>query len=237
MKAFVTGRRSRPLTPLLVSLIASSTLFGCSVDEPVPVPTASVRWVDGAPSGPFEEDLWVQAMREGELAYATAVNNANFADPSMASSWHEEHVRWFAKTAARRLDDGTAYVILGPRPFTPLAVEVAASGEEATITGCAGDMAFRPAVDDNEIRWPQPFEFRLELGPDGERRIVSAAGLDEARMLSTGETLTDDYCSSVRIAHGEFDPVPDLHALQKLRGSDVVSPPQPSPSFAVEVPQ
>jgi len=49
--------------------------------------------------------------------------------------------------------------------------------------------------------------------------------------------LTDEHCGPVQIAHGTFDAVPDPRDLEVLRGSDLLAPPRPSPTFAVEVPR
>gem|GEM_PF-1486719 len=64
-------------------------------------------------------------------------------------------------------------MVLGPRPFTPLAVDVHPSGNKAMVVGCADDMEILPVpVDEYEEPWPQAFEFRLERGSDGRRRIT-----------------------------------------------------------------
>ena len=231
------GTSRQPVAPMLLVCLSALTASGCGDGTPAPVTTASVRWDESAPSGSLEEDPWVRAVRAGDLAYAAAVNGANFTDRTMRNTWREDHVLWFAKTAARRLVDGSAYVILGPQPFTPLAGEVDEFGTEAMVVGCADELVILPTpVDEDEERWPQGLEFRLELGDDGQRRITGVGGLGEPYMLSTGEELTDEYCASVEIPHGMFHPPPDPAALGDLRGSDVVAPPSPSPSFAVEVP-
>ncbi|MBF0688419.1 MAG: hypothetical protein IR158_11735 [Cellulomonas sp.] len=238
MKNQTTSRMHRLAAPLVLALVVPITASGCGEVSPTPVATADVRWAQSAPSGTIEDDPWVRAVRAGELAYATAVNSSNFTDRSLVGTWREDHVRWFARAAARRLDEGRAFVVLGPRPFTPLAVDVEPSGTKAMVVGCADDLAISPTADDEYPEpWPQAFEFRLEQGPDGQRRITGAAGLREPYTLSTGEALTDEYCGSVPIARGTFDPQPDPRALGDLRGRDLVTPAEPSPTFAVEVPR
>ena len=235
VKRHVTSRH--PAAPVLLVCLSALLVSGCGDGAPTPVETADVRWDESAPSGSLEEDPWVRAVRAGELAYAAAVNGSDFTDTSMVGTWRADHLHWFASTAARRLDEGRAFVVLGPRPFTPLAVEFQPSGAEAMVLGCANDLAILPVpVDEYEEPWPKAFEFRLERGDDGQRRITGVGGLGEPYTLSTGEELTDEYCASVEIAHGVFDPPPDLAALEDLRGSDLVGPPSPSPTFAVEVP-
>lgn len=222
---------------LLALLAAGAGVCACSDSSPRPVATVAVVWAEGAPAGALEESPWVRAIRAGDLAYAAAVNGSDFTDPSLTSTWREDHIRWFADKAARRLDDGTAFVVLGPRPFTPLAVDVEASGDEALVVGCADKIATRPAGDVASGEWPQAFEFWLERTPEGNVRINGAAELQEPYTLATGESLTDEYCGSVAVAHGSFAPPPDPEALDELAGEDLVAPPKPTPSFAVEVPR
>ncbi|WP_203676592.1 hypothetical protein, partial [Cellulomonas phragmiteti] len=172
--------------------------------------------------------------RAAELAHATALNSANYSDPSMLHGWREDHVDRFARRAARRLDDGSSYVALGPVPFTPLAVEVDPSGDGAVVRGCADDLVTLPEREEGSVPWPQAYAYRVELGADGHRRVAGSTDAPEPYTLSTGESLTDEYCAAIEIPHGTFDPPPDLEALQKLRGRDVITPPKPGPTSEVE---
>ena len=205
---------------------------GCSADAPRPVETPDVRWDGAAPSGSIEQDPWVKAVRAGELALAAATNSANYTDRALLDTWREEHVHRVAERGARRLDDGSSYVLLGPSPFAPLAVEVEPSKDRAVVRGCADAAATEPEVDMGPGPWPQAFEFRLERSPDGQRRIRGASGLQEPFMLPSGQSLTDEYCASIEIPRGTFDPAPDVEAFRQLRASDVLLPPTPSPTSA-----
>lgn len=238
MKNVTMLRASRWPTVLVLALVVPVAMSGCGDSGPRSLPTADVRWAPSAPSGSIEEDPWVRAVRAGSVAFATAVNGSNFTDPSMMGTWQEDFVQDFADKAARRLDEGRAFVVLGPRPFTPLAVDVDESGTEALVVGCADDLAISPVPDDLYPEpWPQAFQFRLRLGPDGQRRITSVADLQDSYTLASGEQLTNEYCADVEIPHGLFEPVPDPRDLAELRGSDLLAPPAPSPSFAVELPE
>ena len=121
--------------------------------------------------------------------------------------------------------------MLGPLPFTPLAVEVEPSGDAAAVRGCAEKFLTEPEIEQGPGPWPQAFVYRLELGPDGHRRVTSSSDVTEPYTLANGDVLTDEYCATVEIPHGTFDPPPDLEALQKLRGKDVIAPPSPSLTF------
>ena len=228
---------SRSCGRVAITVMVVVLASGCGADAPRPVETPNVRWAPGQPHGDLETDPWVEAVRAAELAHATAINSANYTDPSMVHSWRADDVHFFAQRAASRLDGGMKYVMLGPAPFTPLAVEEDSSGDAAVVRGCADDMATEPEIEQGPGPWPQAYVYRLELGPDGHRRVTSSSEVTEPYTLANGDVLTDEYCATVEIPRGTFDPAPDLEALRKLRGSDVIAPPRPSPTFDVEWPK
>lgn len=231
----MTHRRPTPCSSRLVACVMTAAMLalvgGCGTEKPRPVVTPEVRWADTEPYGDIEADPWVRAVRAAELAHATALNNANYADTEMLTTWREDHVHRFARRAARRLDRGDAYVLLGPPPFTPISVEVDPSGDRAVVRGCADRLDTRPAIEQGPGPWPQAYAYHVERGPDGYRRIVSSSEEPKPYSLANGDVLTDEYCTTVQIPHGTFDPVPDLEVLQALRGRDVVAPPRPGPTF------
>ncbi|MCC2333625.1 hypothetical protein [Cellulomonas wangsupingiae] len=198
--------------------------------------TPMVSWQGGPPSGELERDPWVRAVRAGELAFAAASNAANFTDEALAQTWSNSAVLWMADLARTDLDHGSPYVALGPRPLTPLAVELDEEGRSALVAVCADDLAVAGEQPSGDRQGRHAQVYRLELGDDGERRIVGSNAPDGDFRLPDGGLLTDEYCSSVAIARGLFDPAPDLEPLLELDGDDVLAPPSPSPSFAVEVP-
>ncbi|MBD7917030.1 hypothetical protein H9657_01875 [Cellulomonas sp. Sa3CUA2] len=176
-------------------------------------------------------------MRAGELAFAAATNAADFSGEALAETWSKSAILQMVDLARSDLDDGSAYVALGPRPLTPLTVELVQGGRGVFVAGCAADLPVlqeRPSSDGGQ---PQARVYRLELGADGERRIVGVNAPDGDIRLPGGELLTDEYCGSVLIPRGVFDPVPDLEPLLEFDGADVIAPPSPSPTFAVEVPR
>lgn len=234
----VKTRMRRPQATWIGALLVPAVMAGCGMTSPEPVPTAAVRWEPGPPTARLEDDPWVRAVRAGDLAWAAAVNSSNFTDPSMLNTWHEDRLHLLADRAAWRLDRGNAYVVLGPQPFAPLAVDVDKSGDAALVVGCADDLAVSPVADENSPEpWPQAYQFRLARGQDGNRRIASVAPLQDPYTLPSGELLTNEYCAGVEIPRGTFEPAPDPQDLADLRGTDLLAPPAPSPSFAVEVPK
>ena len=228
---------SRSCGRVAIAVVAVLLAGGCGADSPRPVATPNVRWVPGEPRGDIETDPWVEAVRAAELAHATAINSANYTDPSLHNSWRADHVDVFAQGAASDLDNGLAHVMLGPMPFTPLAVEMDQSGDAAAVRGCAESLPTEPELEQGPGPWPQAFVYRLELGSDGHRRVTSSSEVTEPYTLANGDVLTDEYCATVEIPRGTFDPRPDLEALRKLQGSDVIAPPRPSPTFDVEWPK
>lgn len=225
--------RSRECAQAVVVLGVGLAVAGCSQGAPRPVLTPDVVWDAGPPSGEIESDPWVRAVRAGELAYATATNVADFSDPSMTATWSRNTLVWFGSLASGRLADGRARVVLGPMPFTALAVDVEGDGARATVLGCTAGLATDPDESSalERSQWPQAYSYLLELGDDGHRRIVGAGRFQEEYTLPSGENLTDETCADVQIAHGLFDPAPSLADLKKLGSDDVIVPePDPSPT-------
>jgi len=239
MRAAHHGTARAPLGFLSVAIILAPAMSvgACATqDVPRPVVTPEISWQGGPPDGELERDPWVRAVRAGELAFATASNAANFTDESLAHTWSDSAVLWMADLARADLDHGSAYVALGPRPLMPLAVELDEGGRGALVAACADDLAVAREQPSDDRQGHHARVYRLELGHDGGRRIVGSNAPGEDFRLPDGELLTDDYCISAPITRGLFDPAPDLEPLLELDGDDVIAPPSPSPTFAVEVP-
>jgi len=221
--------------------ISLLVLGGCSSEAPRPVPTPSISWQGAAPAGDLEGDAWVKALRESAVALAAATNAANYTDESLLRTWDEGLVLRAAERARDSLDHGSASVALGPRPFTPVHVQLLDAGQRADVWMCTEPMptlevTLSEVTPSELLDGPVARLYGLRLDADGQRRLTGAIPPDERHVLPDGQRFDDDYCDSVPIPRALFEPAPDLEALLDLDGDDVVAPPEPSPSFAVEVP-
>ncbi|GIG40636.1 hypothetical protein [Cellulomonas phragmiteti] len=145
----------------------------------------------GVPSGELESDPWVQAVRAGEMAYATATNVADFSDPSMTSTWSRNAIAWYANLARGRLAHGTARVVLGPMTFTPLAVDIEDDGSRTRVLGCADGLATDPdeSSDLERSQWPQAYSYLLELF-DPAPSLADLLKLDSDDVIFAGPAAT-----------------------------------------------
>jgi len=206
-------------------------LAACAIEEPVPTPT--VVWVDGAPTGPLEADPWVRAVRAGDLAYVLAHNAADFSGEDLLTTWHEYTVMKFVQQARGDVMYDQVEVFLGPGPFTPLDVVVADDGRSAKVVGCVGPHDVQQeVVTRDRNRWPTVLTYVVDLSDDGRRRIRGAAVPHPAHVLPDGTALTAEHCDTVLIKRAVLDPPPDLGTLAAKSRDDVVLPPSPSPTPA-----
>ncbi len=203
---------------------------GCAAGVPEPVVTPAVVWLDGEPSSELESDPWVIATREAEVAYAVAVNSANFSDPAMSARWSSDATTRRADQTAMDIGSGRAKARLGPMPFEPLVVVEADDGRSAEVVGCSG---LDPLLFERDVGSPRTLRprmlYRVVLGEDGERR-VTGAGSPEGYVLPSGEVFEDETCDGVEVKEALFDPPPDLQRLIDMDPEDMVMPPTPSPT-------
>ena len=223
-------------------MISLLVLGGCSPEAPRPVPTPSIAWQGAAPAGDLEGDVWVKALRESMVALAAATNAANYTDESLLRTWDEGLVLQAAHRARGSLDHGTASVALGPRPFTPVHVQHPEGGKRADVWMCTEPMPTLEATPSESthpdlLAEPEARIYGVRLDADGQRRLTGAIPPDERHVLPDGQQFDDDYCGSVPIPRALFEPAPDLEALLRLDGDDVIAPPEPSPTCDVEVPR
>jgi len=211
---------------------------GCGGETmPRAVVTPAVVWNGGPPAGELEADPWVTALREGTVAFAAATNAANYTDEALRATWREDAILRAANLAKRGLDEGSAHVALGPRPFTPVLVEPRDDGRSASVWVCIGPAPMLEEGDPSNPTGVEAMLYGMQLGEDGERRVAGARQPDENHALPGGEQFTDEYCESIDVRQALFDPAPQLELLLALDGDDVIAPPSPSPTFAVEVPK
>lgn len=121
-----------PLVPLVITALA---LTGCTPGTPEVAPAAPPTvidtpaqvWKDGImPSGPLEEDEWVQAVRRFEIGRALAWNTGDFTISQYTSgtSFPEDLSNAYGKQG------NDPYVYLAPAPSVILSSEL-----DPTITG------------------------------------------------------------------------------------------------------
>lgn len=230
------ARRAGPAT------IALLVLGGCSSTAPQPVPTPSIAWQGAAPASDLESDAWVKALRESTVALAAATNAANYTDRSLLRNLDEGLVLRAAQRARDRLDHGSAYVALGPQPFAPIDVQLVDGGQRADVWVCTKPMPTLEATPSESthsdlLAEPVARVYGVRLDADGQRRLTGAIPPDERHVLPDGQVFDDEYCGSVPIPRALFEPAPDLEALLRLDGDDVIAPPEPSSTFDVEVPR
>lgn len=219
-----TQRRSRASRRAIAAVLLLWPLGACSPTDGAPQVRPSLTWVDSPPSGELESDEWVEAAREAEFARAWAANTADFSLPAVISVWDIDTIHDFAATVQSDLLRGTPHVQLGPRPLTPVGVEVDEDGKGAVVAACVDDVEMQPPYDDGND-WPLVRYYPLELADDGHRRIARGRPPEEPFILSDGTELTNEYCKTLTIPRAVFDPVPDLDALARKEKDDVVVPP------------
>ncbi|MCC2314154.1 hypothetical protein [Cellulomonas xiejunii] len=198
--------------------------------------TPAVVWEGSPPSGELEDDPWVRTMREGFVALAAATNSVNYVDGDISTTWREDIVLRAADLARSQLANGNAVVVLGPRPFTPVEVTVDDDGQTAEVAVCIGSSTVVEERPSQEAEGREAMIYGLRLGEDGYRRITGTRQPERGHTLVDGGQFHDEYCQAVPLGRALFDPAPELAPLLNLDGDDVVAPPSPSPTFAVEVP-
>jgi hypothetical protein len=181
-------------------------LAGCTPD-PVPTPTESVGppvevtvdW-EAAPSVALESDAWVVAARASDAGYRAASNALDFTIDDFVGTRTAQLAR-FQFTAWKANADPVVYA--GPSIMVPLAVEVAASGTEATLTFCEASSADWVITADGEPA------YTLTSGRLTELRMVTS---DSGALVLDDRIPSTEKCDPAGAAVGRFDPVPEPRA-------------------------
>lgn len=217
------GRRQVRLWRATTLGLLLGLLGGCAGTAEDRTPRPELVWLDGEPVGDLESDEWVRAAREADFAHAWAHNVADFSLPTMAATWDNFSIERFAWRLEGDLLHERARVYLGPRPMTPVLVQVDDDGKGAMVAACIGAYETQPPYDDGNS-WPQVGYYLLELTADGQRRMTGGHHPERPLVLPDGTELTAEYCNAVTIPRAVFDPEPDLDALARKGKDDVVFP-------------
>lgn len=216
-----------------VVTVVVALLAGCAptaADSRPPQAAPTVVWLDPVTSGPFDGDPWLQAIRDDDLAVAAAVNTTDFDDPGLLRNQGEYGVEALRRWLSDDIAQGDVTLPLGPRPFTPLRIDVAADGRSARILGCATRRDYvRSDVrwELDSTRWPAPWEYTVTARDDGNGFTVSGQvrnrelmftpkGNQDLQVLPDGRLLTYALCAATEIPRGVYDPPPDLQRLMAL---------------------
>jgi hypothetical protein len=194
---------TRHLKGLLTAALAAVTAFslascGYDVDSP------AVVWPDGEPAGPWEDDPWVQAVREADLQFAIAAVTLDYTSEGLADVVGVESA---ADSALGRQADSFrerwGYPI-GPRPMVVLDVEESEDGSSAIVSVCQ-DLNWW--IDPDQPEPPDelngtPWQREVTLDEEGNRTVAYYGG-------GSGPDAT---CDMSEAARGYFDPLPDPYA-------------------------
>jgi len=178
---------------LLIALTGCTPTAPSTSGQPFP----DVVWVDGEPSGEFEQDAWVQAARSALTALAVAQNRNDFELPELVESTTYE-VRSAAWRGARdRVEAGERTdVHPGPQPLEPQSVEVSADGRSASVQACVALDWSSPQGTPPDSFDTAGAEYRLERTEDGRTVLDAIVGLPNLD------------CATADPAVGLFDPAP-----------------------------
>lgn len=194
----------------------------------------NVAWLHGEPSGPLEDDPWVQAVRASELEIQIAAATLDFAEPAL----YETTIPDWAARAQGVVEDRAraeewAYPP-GPSPMIPVHVEEAPDGNSATVTACHTAWT-EWLISPQNPEPPEPrgylSSYRVTL-KDGKRLVDSGGAIaspesardiagDAVEPLLVGE---GGLCKLDDAAIGLFDPQPDVNA--KYAEEDIAMPSQ-----------
>ena len=221
---WLTGWRAPAWRNAVGAALLCTSLIACSSTDAALPTKPELVWVDGAPSGTLESDGWVKAVRDAELAFAWASNEADFTLPEVTSTWSNFSIHSFAASVQADLLHGTPRVYLGPVPLAPVAVQVDDDGKGADVAACVDAVETQPTYDDGND-WPLLRYYPLELTESGDRRMARGRPSHEPFLLPDGSELTDEYCKTLTIPRAVFNPVPDLEALARKDREDVLVPP------------
>ena len=161
--------------------------------EARPVETPAVVWAGDEPVGQLESDPWVRTLRDAFLALAAATNTVDFTDGALSATWREDIVQRAATLARSQLDTDNAYVVLGPRPFTPVEVNVEAGEVSAEVAVCIEQSLMIEQTPSEERTGVEARINGLSVGEDGRRRITGSRQPEDGHTLASGDLFTDAF--------------------------------------------
>lgn len=197
------------------------TLTGCTGGPLPPAERPEVVWADGEPSGPLENDPWVQAVRASDLELRIAHATRDFSNTAIGDTTSSGPLFGLLGSVQASAKDGEWSFPPGPTPMIPVHVEEAADGKSASVYTCRA-AGWTISADDPEIEDPLRGRFaELKLVLEGGHRKVDQSGtLDDldgvAYILGKdviapfldGREGSDCNLDDAKI--GLFDPQPDV---------------------------
>ncbi|WP_040568848.1 hypothetical protein [Microbacterium algeriense] len=172
--------------------IMGIALVGCTPAAEAP----EVTWQSGPPSGEWESDPWVEAVRASDLALNTALVTRDYTSEELRSTTSSSAIKAFSSAQTSAAKGNRHFTSPGPTPMIPLDVEE--SDGEAIVRMCQAQdwvlTADKPTAP-TELQG-QVAEFRVVMRDGGERR-------------SEGAALKLEECDLDGVSIGLFDPQPD----------------------------
>jgi hypothetical protein len=199
-------------------LAVAMTLTGCTTKALPPADRPEIIWPDGEPEGPFEDNPWVQAVRESDAELMIAQVTRDFSSEKLGESSTGSLIHSRLNNIRERAEDEKRAFPLGPTPMIPMYVEDHATG--ATVYACTAQSfsvtAEDPGPGEPLLGWIEIFE----LVQEGGRRKVDYSGIGtvEGAEYELGEDVVapflddreDSDCNLDDAKIGLFDPQPDV---------------------------
>ncbi len=178
-------------------------------DSNVEVP--AIVWQNGEPSGPYENDRAVKAVREGDALLSAANNARDYSDLDLAGAVTRSVLLHAALGMEADINHDRPWYVPGPRPMTVLSVKTnEKDSTDVDVRVCkAVDWALVPGK--TTPRKPT-------LGYEAEYNVWVRP--NHASVQNTMGSHTE--CDISEAAYGYFDPQPELD--WNMTGKDVKYP-------------
>lgn len=181
------------ISAALVLIIGGVALAGCT---PAAVAAPEVSWQGGKPSGTFESDPWVEAVRASDLALNAAIVTRDYTGEDLQATTSTTAIKRVASAQRSSAEGDRFFTSPGPTPMIPLSVDE--EGDEAVVTVCQAQDWY---LDADQTSAPEDLK-----GQVAEFRVVLRDG-DQRR--SEGGAVRAEECDLTGASIGLFDPQPD----------------------------
>ncbi|MFC4629589.1 hypothetical protein ACFO6V_15185 [Promicromonospora alba] len=195
-------------------------LTGCGSVKPDPRP--EVIWPDGEPTGPLEDDPWVQAVRTSYLELDIAIATRDFSAPALRDTAPIIRRETHAHLEDSARERAWAFTP-GPRPLIPIHVDEAPNGKSATVITCYAADWYITAEDPEPPTDPRGVLLDIPVTIEDGRRMVEPGVLlnddvvmntMDAEVAEAAEPFLDPRedrnCLLDDAPRGYFDPAPDV---------------------------
>jgi hypothetical protein len=217
--------RSAPVAKVLAGvavILSGLALIATGGSSVEPGPRPEVVWPTGEPTGPLEDDPWVQAVRTSYLELDIAIATRDFGAPALLdTAWG---IRSDTKDSLEEAALDKEWVFSsGPRPLIPIHVDEAPDGRSATVIICHAASWYVTAENPEPPTDPIGVLDEMWLTLEGDhRRVSQGRGVDEdvvrnrmgAEVAEAAEPLLDPSeesdCLLDDAPRGYFDPAPDV---------------------------